>query len=131
MSSPPSQPGSTPLIEMPTTANKELKTSVAVTDWRSIFFAPAKSPAPIRCATWTENPVAAAAHNPQNSHVVVETNPMEAAAFAPRLPTIEASIYCMAMEDTCAIIAGTLRYAVRRNCCPSVILFPSRISDNK
>ena len=68
---------------MPTTANKELKTSVAVTDWQSIFFAPAKSPAPIRCATWTENPVAAAAHNPQNSHVVVETNPMEAAAFAP------------------------------------------------
>jgi hypothetical protein len=56
---------------------------------------------------------------------------MEAAAFALRLPTIEASIYCMAMEDTCAIIAGTLRYAVRRNCCPSVILFPSRISDNK
>ena len=27
----------TPLIEMPTTANKELKTNVAVTDWQSIF----------------------------------------------------------------------------------------------
>lgn len=45
------------------------------------------------------NPIAAAAHIPQNSQVVVETNPMEAAAFAPRLPTIEASMYCMAIED--------------------------------
>ena len=118
-------------MQIPATASSELKISVAVTDWRSIFLAPAKSPAPILCATWTENPVAAAAHNPQNSHVVVEISPMEAAAFAPRLPTIEASIYCMAIEETCAIMAGTLRYAVRRNCCPNVIRFPSRISDNK
>ena len=35
------------------------------------------------------------------------------------------------IEETCAIMAGTLRYAVRRNCCPNVIRFPSRISDNK
>ena len=118
-------------MEIPVTASRELKTSVAVTDWRSIFLALAKSPAPIRCATCTENPVVAAAHNPQNSHVVVETKPMEAAAFAPRLPTIEASMYCMAMEDTCAMMAGVLRYMVRRSCCFSVILFPSRISDNK
>ena len=52
---------------------------------------------------------ATAAHSPQNSHVVVDTNPMEADAFAPRLPTIEASIYCIAMEDNWAITAGALR----------------------
>ena len=40
-----------PLMEMPTAANNELKTKVAAIDWRSIFRAPAKSPAPIRCAT--------------------------------------------------------------------------------
>ena len=50
-SSPPNQPGSMPLMEMPTAANNELKTKVAAIDWRSIFRAPAKSPAPVRCAT--------------------------------------------------------------------------------
>lgn len=70
---------------------------------------PCEVAGPIRCATCTENPVAAAAHSPQNSHVVVDTNPMEADAFAPRLPTIEASIYCIAMEDNWAITAGALR----------------------
>ena len=85
----------------------------------------------MRWATCTENPVAAAAHKPQNSHVVVDTNPMEAAAFAPKLPTIDASMYCMAIDDTCAMMAGTLRYTVKRNCCPSVSRLPSRISDNR
>ena len=108
-SSPPSQPGSAPPMETPTTASKEPNINVAATDSRSTFLAPAKSPAPIRCATCTENPVAAAAHSPQNSHVVVDNNPMEADAFAPRLPTIEASIYCIAMEDNWAITAGALR----------------------
>ncbi len=94
-------------------------------DWRRTFLAPVKSPAPIRCATCTEKPVAAAAHSPQNNHVVVDTSPIEAEAFAPKLPTIDASTYCMAIEDNCAIIAGTLRYAVNSNCCFSVIFLPS------
>lgn len=51
-----------------------------------------RSLAPIRWATCTENPVAAAVHTPLKSHVVVDTSPMDAEAFAPRLPTIEASM---------------------------------------
>jgi len=31
-------------------------------------------------------------HTPLKSHVVVDTSPMDAEAFAPRLPTIEASM---------------------------------------
>ena len=89
--------------------------------------APRMSPAPIRCATCTEKPVAAATHNPQKSHVVVETKPIAADSSAPRLPTIAASIYCMTMEESCAIIAGTLNCTVRRNCWDRVIGLPSRI----
>ena len=55
--------------------------------------------APTWCATCTENPVAAALHVPQKSHVVVDTSPMLAAASAPRRPTIAASMYCMAMAE--------------------------------
>ncbi len=50
-SSPPNHPGSIPLMEMPDSRQHELKTNVAAIDWRSIFRASTKSPAPIRCAT--------------------------------------------------------------------------------
>ena len=46
--------------------------------------AQSQSSAPIRWATCTEKPVDAAAQSPQKSHVVVDTNPIEAEAFAPR-----------------------------------------------
>ena len=126
--SPPSQPGSIPLINTPSAANSRLKAMVADSDCRNTARAPCISPAPILCATCTENPVAAAAHNPQKSHVVVETSPMEADASAPRLPTIAASIYCIIMEDNCAMTAGMLSCTVRRSCCPNVIGLPSRLN---
>ena len=125
--SPPNQTGNAPLITMPSTASNRLKTSVAVSDCRNTARAPCISPAPILCATCTENPVAAATQSPQKSHVVVETSPIEADASAPRLPTIAASIYCITMEESWAMTAGTLSCTVRRNCCPNVIGFPSRI----
>ncbi len=84
---------------MPIAAKEMLNSNTNGTDWRSMRRAASKSLAPTLWATCTEKPVAAALSNPQNSHVVVETRPMEAEASAPRLPTIEASIYCMAMAD--------------------------------
>ena len=56
---------------------------------------------------------------------------MEAEAFAPKLPTMEASMYCMAMDDSCAMMAGALSKAVSRSCCPHVSFRPSRMSDNR
>ena len=89
---PPSHPGSDPLTAHPTAEAKSPKSSVAANACRRTFLAPAGSLAPIRWATYTENPVAAAVHTPLKSHVVVDTSPMDAEAFAPRLPTIEASM---------------------------------------
>ena len=85
----------------------------------------------MRCATCTEKPVAAAEQMPENSHVVVDISPMDAEAFAPRLPTMEASMYCMAMDDSCAMMAGPLSRAVSRSCCPHVSFCPSRMSDRR
>ena len=87
--------------------------------------------APRRCATCTENPVAAALHVPQKSHVVVDTNPMEAAASAPSRPTMAASMYCMAMAEICATMLGMLNSTVRRNCCRKVIGCPLRMSSSR
>ena len=63
----------------------------------------------MRWATCTEKPVAAAEHSPPSSQVVLATRPMAAEALAPRLPTMVASIYCMAVEESCASTAGMLR----------------------
>ena len=54
----------------------------------------------------------AAEHVPQKSHRLVLTSPTAALSDAPRRPTIAASIYCMSMLDSCAIIAGHDRLAV-------------------
>ena len=59
------------------------------------------------------------------------TAPMEAEALAPRLPTMEASMYCMAMDDSCAMMAGPLSRAVSCSCCPHVSFCPSRMSDRR
>ena len=60
----------------------------------------------MRWATCTENPTIAAEHSPQKSHRLVETSPTDALSSAPSRPTIAASIYCIMMLDSCAIIAG-------------------------
>lgn len=88
------------------------------------------SPAPIACATCTEKPVAAALHNPPKSHVVVDISPIDAAGAAPRLPTIEASMYCMAIDENCANIDGMLSCTVSHICCPAVIALPSLIIES-
>lgn len=125
--SPPSHAGSEELMLAPNMASSRLKTSVPASDCSRIIRAPFRSPAPTLWATCTENPVAAAVQSPQKSHVVVDTSPMEADASAPIRPTMAASIYCMMMEDSCAIMAGTLSSTVRRSCCRKVIGRPSRI----
>jgi hypothetical protein len=53
---------------------------------------------------------------PMKSHVEVVTKPIDAEAEAPKLPTIEASMYCMTIEEICAMIAGTLSMTANRNC---------------
>ena len=51
---------------------------------------------------------------PPISQVVDETRPMEAVASAPMLPTMPASMYCIAMDVSCARIAGRLMPRTRR-----------------
>lgn len=125
--SPPSHTGSMSLIATPINASIRLNANVAIMDCLNTARAPCMSPAPIRCATCTEKPVAAAPHKPENSHVLVDTSPMEADASAPRCPTMEASIYCITMEESWAITAGTLSSIARRSFCPVVIASPRRI----
>jgi hypothetical protein len=49
---------------------------------------------------------------PQKSHRLVETSPTAAESSAPRRPTIAASIYCIIMLDSWAIIAGHDNWSV-------------------
>ena len=125
--SPPNHWGKAPLTDTPIAANSALNANVEGTERRNMERAQSQSSAPIRWATCTEKPVDAAAQSPQKSHVVVDTHPIEAEAFAPRLPTIAASMYCMTMAESWVTMAGTLNATVRRNCSPDVIGRPSRI----
>lgn len=101
-----------------------LNTTTGMNDCRSTPAAPARSEAPIRLATCTENPEAIAEHNPHISHVEVAINPIEADDSAPSEPTIAASIYCMTIVDSCAMIAGHDNTAVSRSCWRSDISRP-------
>ena len=49
------------------------------------------------------------------THVEDATSPIEADAAAPSPPTIAASMYCIATEEICAIIPGTLNFHTKRN----------------
>lgn len=69
----------------------------------------------MRWATCTENPTVAAEHIPQNSHRLVDTKPTAALSSAPSLPTIAASIYCMSILDSCAMMAGHDSWTVSDN----------------
>ena len=126
-SSPPSQRGRLPLIEVPMAASRMLNSAVATNACLSTERALPNSPAPIWCATCTEKPVAEAVQTPQNSHVEVDTSPMDADASAPRLPTMAASIYCITMYETCARTDGMLSLAVSSSCCRRLICLPSRM----
>lgn len=122
--SPPSHKGRWRQMERPITASMMLKRKAVVKAWRKMLRAADRSLAPILWATCTEKPVEQAEHKPPKSHVVVVTNPMEAEASAPRLPTIEASIYCMTMEENWATTAGTLNHAASSSLSRRVISLP-------
>ena len=103
-------------------ASRRLNANTATTDCRNTRCAPSQSPAPMRWATCTEKPEAAALSSPPKSHVVVDTKPIAAEASAPRLPTIDASIYCITIDDNCATTAGTLSITAKRTFCPATCL---------
>lgn len=128
VSDPPNQCGSGNAIEIPMMAVIMLKIRLEVIPSRSTLRAPSSSRAPTQCATCTEYPEVIAEHMPQNSQRLVDTNPMDAESSAPSRPTIEASIYCIAMLDSWASIAGRDNDTVRLSRCRHDRLFPSRIS---
>ena len=66
--------------------------AVAINPWRNTWRAFLKSFAPMKWAACTEKPSAAADVSPPNSHVVDSTMPIDAEAFAPSEPTIDASM---------------------------------------
>ena len=80
----------------------------------------------MRWATITEKPTISAWHKPLKSQVLEATRPMDAEASLPRRPTMEASIYCMAMEESWARMAGTLNCSVNRICSGSDNESPAR-----
>ena len=55
-------------------------------------------------------------HTPQNIHRLEFIRPTDAAASAPRRPTIDASIYCMMIVESCAMMAGADSFAVSATC---------------
>ena len=124
-SSPPSQRGSGPLTARPTTISIILKISVIVIDCLNTALALDMSFAPRKWETITKKPVAQAVVSPPNSHVVVETMPIDAEASAPRLPTMEASMNCIKIDDNWEMMAGILNCTVSMSCCPSDIGCPS------
>ena len=124
---PPSQWGSGPLMAAPTATMSSPNNRHTTMDCRKTCRACSFFLAPSRCATCTVNPVVTALQMPPKSHNVVETSPIDAESSAPRLPTMEASMYCMMMLESCAMMAGTLSEAVSSSCCRSVMGLPSRM----
>lgn len=56
------------------------------------------------------------------THIEDATRPIEAEAFAPSEPTMAASIYCIIIEEICAITPGMLSRQTKFICCFSEIL---------
>ena len=61
-------------------------------------------------------PAAAACVSSPKSQVVEVTSPTAADWVDPKRPTMAASIYCMMMMASCAIMAGQLSCSVRAIC---------------
>ena len=95
-----------------------------------MLLASSSLPAPILWAACIENPDATAPVIPPNSQVLLDTSPMDADASAPRLPTIDASMYCITMDVICAIIAGILKVTTNSSCWAAVSFSPCRIRSN-
>ena len=122
----PSQRGRLPETAMPASASTRPKITPMIRPCRTRLRASRSSPAPMRCAVWTQKPTVRARHRPLSSHVLEATSPMAALASRPRWPTMDESIYCMAMEDTCARMAGILNCRASSVCCRSVSSSPPR-----
>ena len=112
----------------PTAAISSPKANPAHSPCFTRFRASFSSPAPMRCATMTENPTTNALHSPPNSHVLEATSPMAAEASRPSCPTMAASMYCMTIDEICAKIAGKLSCNVSAVCCRRASGRPSRNS---
>ena len=112
---------------VPETMSAQMKQQMS--DWRSTRRAASKSLAPIKWATCTENPSEAAWASPPISHPVVSTSPMAAEAFAPRCPTIEASMKNITVAEICARIEGILRLTMSQSFSRWLIVRPSRMYD--
>ena len=126
LASAPSQRGRLPETAMPASASTRPKITPMIRPCRTRLRASRSSPAPMRCAVWTQKPTVRARHRPLSSHVLEATSPMAALASRPRWPTMDESIYCMAMEDTCARMAGILNCRASSVCCRSVSSSPPR-----
>ena len=92
-SSPPSHPGRKGLTAQATHIAPSPKTDVAARACLRTSLARLNSPAPMRWATCTLKPTDAADSIPPKSQVLVDIRPIAAEASAPRLPTMEASMY--------------------------------------
>ena len=123
-----SQWGSPLAMAPPTAAISSPKANPAHSPCFTRFRASFSSPAPMRCATMTENPTTNALHSPPNSHVLEATSPMAAEASRPSCPTMAASMYCMTIDEICAKIAGKLSCNVSAVCCRRASGRPSRNS---
>jgi hypothetical protein len=107
-SSPPSHLGKGLEIATPSSISSNDIISAVINPCFTTRLAFGASFAPIYCATCTEKPTTTALLTPLISQVVVDTKPIDADAFAPSLPTIAESIYCMATVVICVSIAGML-----------------------
>lgn len=125
---PPSQKGRGVAMHIPPSMTIKLN-SVAVTNpVRITSRALAKSFAPMKCATCTENPIEVADVIPPISHVVVSTMPIAAEARAPKLPTMAWSMKNMTTAESCASMDGILSERRRRILSLPDIILPLRIS---
>ena len=126
LSSAPSQWGSGPASAADSAASTIPKATPTSRLCFTRLRASRSSPAPMRWAVWTQKPTVSARHRPIRSHVLDATNPMAALASRPRCPTMDESIYCIAMDDSCARMAGILSCNAIVVCCRSVSSSPCR-----
>ena len=98
LSFPPIQRGTLLLIMSPKNTTATATITLTIKDWCISERALSSSPAPSLCPTRIENPTVLAMVIPKRSQLAELTRPTEAEAWAPKLPTIAASMYCMAMK---------------------------------
>lgn len=85
----------------------------------------------MKCATCTENPVAAALSKLPINQVVDSISPMLAEASAPRCPTMEASMKNIITVEICANIEGMLSPTIRLSFSRRAMSRPKRMDSIK